>query len=100
MHAKYSGVFLPAQMRFSLGVFLATALMAGLGVQAKAQSMMDSIIYNKCAAAMAADFQKAGKTPAAGMIPKTCNCVVKTMNQSNNIDLAKQICTQQAMQAQ
>ena len=54
--------------------------MAYLGVQAKAQSMMDSIIYNKCAAAMAADFQKAGKSPAAGMIPKTSNCVVKTMN--------------------
>jgi hypothetical protein len=88
-------------MHFSSGVFLSAALtMTCFGVETKAQSMMDTIIYNKCSAAMAADFQKAGKTPPADMIPKTCNCVVKTIDQSHNIDLAKQICTQQAMQAQ
>ena len=88
-------------MRFSSGVFLsATLMMACFEVETKAQSMMDTIIYNKCSAAMAADFQKAGKTPPADIISKTCNCVVKTIDQSHSLDLAKQICTQQAMQAQ
>lgn len=32
------------------------------------------------------------------MVQKTCNCVLNTMNQTHNIDLAKQTCTQQAMQ--
>ena len=60
--------------------------------------MMDQMIFSKCSAAMNADFQKAGKTPPDGMVQKTCNCVVKTMDQTHNIDLAKQTCTQQAKQ--
>jgi len=47
---------------------------------------------------MNADYQKAGKTPPDGMVQKTCNCVVTTMDQTHNIDLAKQTCTKQAMQ--
>jgi len=32
------------------------------------------------------------------MVQNTCNCVVKQMDQTHNIDLAKQICAQQATQ--
>ena len=88
-------------MRFALVCSLAattTAVIAGFGSAAQAQSMMDQMIFSKCSAAMNADFQKAGKTPPDGMVQKTCNCVVKTMDQTHNIDLAKQTCTQQAMQ--
>ena len=61
--------------------------------QAKAQSMMDQIIFNKCSSAMQADYQKAGKTPPAGLVTKTCNCVVKEVDATHNIDTAKTICT-------
>jgi len=87
-------------MRLALALPLAAAaaLLASLGSGAQAQSMMDQIIFSKCSAAMNADYQKAGKTPPDGMVQKTCNCVVTTMDQTHNIDLAKQTCTKQAMQ--
>ena len=46
---------------------------------------------------MAADFQQAGKTPAPGLIDTTCNCVVQQINTTHNIDLARTICSKQAM---
>ena len=88
-------------MRFALVCSLAaaaTAVTAGFGSAAKAQSMMDQMIFSKCSAAMNADFQKAGKTPPDGMVQNTCNCVVKKIDETHNIDLAKQICTQKATQ--
>lgn len=60
--------------------------------------MMDQMILSKCSSAMNADFAKAGKTPADGLVQKTCSCVVKKIDETHNIDLAKQLCTQQAMQ--
>lgn len=74
------------------------ALLGGFGSAAQAQSMMDQMIFSKCSSAMNADFAKAGKTPADGLVQKTCNCVVKTVDQTHNIELAKQTCSQQAMQ--
>ncbi len=88
-------------MRFALLFSLVastTAALAGFGPAARAQSMMDQMIMSKCTSAMNADFQKAGKTPPDGMVQKTCSCVVKKIDETHNIDLAKQICTQQAMQ--
>ena len=88
-------------MRITLLLSLAattTAVLAGFGPDAQAQSMMDQMILSRCASAMNADFQKAGKTPAPGSVQKTCSCVVKKISETHNIDLAKQICTQQAMQ--
>ena len=61
----------------------------------KAQSMMDQMIFSKCSAAMQADFDKAGKTPAPGLISKTCNCVVKQVDLTHNVEAAKTICTSQ-----
>lgn len=88
-------------MRFTvaLPVAIAAITLAGLGSEGRAQSMMDQMIFSKCSSAMTADFQKAGKTPAEGLVQKTCSCVVKTVDQTRNIELAKQTCTQQAMQA-
>ena len=63
--------------------------------QVKAQSMMDQMILSKCSSAMQADFDKAGKTPAPGLISATCGCVVKQINLTHNIDTAKTICTSQ-----
>jgi len=89
-------------MRFTLLFSLAastTAVFAGFASVAQAQSMMDQMIFSKCSSAMSADFQKAGKIPPDGMVQRTCSCVVKKIDETHNIDLAKQICTQQAKQA-
>ena len=61
-------------------------------------NMMDQIILSKCSAAMQEDFQKAGKTPPAGMVPDTCNCVVAQMKKRQSIDQAKTVCTEQSLQ--
>lgn len=77
---------------------LIPAALLSLGIpSARAQSLMDQAIYSRCSAAMAADFQKAGQTPAPGLIQQTCNCVVNQINTTHNIDLAKTICSKQAM---
>lgn len=72
------------------------ALLSVVMPAAMAQSLMDQAIYSRCSAAMAADFQQAGKTPAPGLVEQTCNCVVKQINTTHNIDLAKTICSKQA----
>jgi hypothetical protein len=59
-----------------------------------AQSMMDQMIFERCSAAMQSDFEKAGQTPAAGLIQSTCGCVVKQINATHSIDLAKKLYTQ------
>lgn len=60
--------------------------------------MIDQIILGKCASAMQADFQKAGKTPPAGMVDSTCSCVVDQMKHRQSIDQAKTTCSQLAIQ--
>jgi hypothetical protein len=45
---------------------------------------------------MNADFAKAGKTPPAGMVAYTCNCVIQQVSARATIDQAKAICQQQA----
>jgi hypothetical protein len=78
---------------FSAAVALiALASPAGAG----AQSMMDQRVMAKCSAAMQADFDKAGKTPPAGLIQQTCRCVVQQLDATHNIEVAKNICRQQA----
>ena len=81
----------------SLISLAAAGCIGGLMPAARAQSLMDQAIYSRCSAAMASDFQKAGKTPAPGLIDNTCNCVVQQINTTHNIDLAKTICSKQAM---
>jgi hypothetical protein len=67
-----------------------------LAAPARAQSMLDQIIQQKCSAAMQADFAKAGKTPPAGLVQQTCTCVVQQMQATHNLDMAKSLCSQQA----
>jgi hypothetical protein len=76
---------------------MAAALLSVAMPAARAQSLMDQAIYSRCSTAMAADFQQAGKTPAPGLIEQTCTCVVKQINSTHNIDLAKTICSKQAV---
>ncbi|MFZ9973903.1 MAG: hypothetical protein ACO3FK_06470 [Vulcanococcus sp.] len=61
-------------------------------------SMLNQIIFKKCSEAMAADFQKAGKTPPQGMVPDTCNCVVERMGKRQSIEQAKTFCSKQSIQ--
>jgi hypothetical protein len=63
---------------------------------ARAQSMQDALINHYCTRAMLADFAKAEKTPPAGMVAYTCNCVIQQVNARATIDQAKAICQQQA----
>jgi len=60
--------------------------------------MMDQMIFSKCSEAMNADYAKANQTPPDGMVQKTCNCVVKKISETHNIELSKQLCTKQATQ--
>lgn len=81
----------------SLSCLAAASAVCVLMTAARAQSMLDQAVYSRCSAAMASDFQKAGKTPAPGLIDKTCNCVVQQINTTHNIDLAKTICSKKAL---
>lgn len=72
-----------------------TVCIAMLSSKAEAQSMMDQIVYNKCSAAMSADYQQAGKTPPAGLVDNMCQCVVKQMTQLHSIEAAKTVCIAQ-----
>jgi hypothetical protein len=83
-------------MRASL--FSAAAALIALAFPAgsDAQSMRDQKVMTKCSAAMQADFDKAGKTPPAGLIQQTCSCVVQQLDATHNIEVAKNICRQQA----
>jgi hypothetical protein len=58
--------------------------------------MQDALINHYCTQAMNTDFAKAGKTPPAGMVAYTCNCVIQQVNSRATIDQAKAICQQQA----
>lgn len=69
------------------------SVLAFLVSPARAQSMMDQMILQRCADAMQSDFQKAGQTPSPGLINQTCACVVKQINATHNIDIAKKLCT-------
>jgi len=70
------------------------AFVAPTAVQA--QSMLDQMVIKKCTAAMQADFDKAGKTPPAGLIQQTCGCVATQLDATHNLEMAKTICKQQA----
>jgi hypothetical protein len=70
------------------------AFVAPTAVQA--QSMLDQMVIKKCTAAMQADFDKAGKTPPAGLIQQACGCVATQLDATHNLEMAKTICTQQA----
>ena len=60
-------------------------------------NMMQQIIVGKCSSAMQADFQKAGKTPPAGMVNETCTCVANGMlRRGQSLDQAKTTCVKQS----
>jgi len=61
-------------------------------------NMKDQMILGFCSRAMAADLDKAGKKPPAGMVDYTCGCVVQQINARASIDQAKTICQAQAQQ--
>ena len=83
-------------MRFTLFVASAALRGAGITLPARAESMLDQIVINKCSSAMQADVDKAGKAPPVGLIQQTCTCVAQQLNETHNIDAARAICTQQA----
>ncbi len=76
---------------------LALSLLA-LGLPRPAQAgMIEQLIYNKCVAAMQADYEQAGKVPPAGMVDFTCTCVVQKIFSQQSIHQAKTACTQLAL---
>jgi len=85
------------RLAFALPLTATAALLASLSSGAQAQSMMNQMILSKCSAAMKADYQKVGKMPPDGMVQKTFNCVVTTMDMTHNIERAKQTSIKQAM---
>jgi hypothetical protein len=84
-------------LRLSL-VAAAAVGITGFGPAARAESMMDQMIFSKCSSAMNADFAKAGQTPPDGLVQKTCDCVVKKISETHNIEVSKQLCTQKLTQ--
>ena len=80
-------------------IALASALLVGAAVAPESAhaNMMEQIITSKCAEAMQADFQKAGKTPPAGMVSFTCSCVADGMlRKRQSLEQAKSFCVKQA----
>lgn len=78
---------------------LGSALLFGASMlpQSAGANMMEQIITSKCAEAMQADFQKAGKTPPAGMVEATCSCVAEGMlKKRQSLEQAKSLCVEQA----
>ena len=86
---------------YRAGLVALTLCLPMLGAPTQAQvgaNMKDQLIFGYCSRAMAADLDKAGKTPPAGMVDHTCGCVVQQINSRANIDQAKAICQAQAQQ--
>lgn len=85
----------PSAALFTLG---STLLLGALVMpQSAGANMMEQIITSKCAEAMQADFQKAGKTPPAGMVEATCSCVAEGMlKKRQSLEQAKSLCVKQA----
>ena len=85
----------PASM-LRLPLLFACASAALVAAPAHA-NMMQQIIVGKCSSAMQADFQKAGKTPPAGMVNDTCTCVANGMlKKGQSLDQAKTTCVKQS----
>lgn len=85
----------PSAALFALG----STLLLGASVmpQSAGANMMEQIITSKCAEAMQADFQKASKTPPAGMVESTCSCVSNGMlKKRQSLEQAKNLCVKQA----
>jgi len=79
-----------------LPFLIACAGAALVGAPAHA-NMMQQIIVGKCSSAMQADFQKAGKTPPAGMVKETCTCVANGMlRRGQSLNVARDTCVQQS----
>ncbi len=83
-------------MRAPLASAAATLIAWAVPSVVQAQSMLDQIVIKKCTSAMQADFDKAGKTPPAGLIQQTCDCVATQIEATHNIEMARSICTKQA----
>lgn len=90
--------FTTAAVCFGTPLLATLAAAALLAPRPAAANMIDQIIFGKCSEAMQNDFKKAGKTPPAGMVPDTCNCVVAQMKKRQSIDQAKTTCSNQSLQ--
>jgi hypothetical protein len=80
---------------------LVTAMALGtagaMAPTAQAQSFRDNVINQRCTKAATDDFAKLAKTPPAGFIPFTCNCVVQEINAQVPVDQARATCKAQAI---
>ena len=71
--------------------------LAGLAALPPARAgMVENMILSKCSEAMAADFQKSGKTAPPGAISDTCNCVLTRWQQKFGLNTAIQTCSADA----
>ena len=90
-------LFWVSSRRRPWALLVATSCILGVTIPgARAQTMQDALINHYCTQAMNADFTKAGKTPPAGMVAYTCNCVIQQVSARATIDQAKAICQQEA----
>jgi hypothetical protein len=69
-----------------------------LGLPRRAHAgMIEQLIFNKCAAAMQAEYDQAAKVPPPGMVDFTCSCVVEKIFSQQSIHQAKTTCTRLAL---
>ncbi|MEB3235830.1 MAG: hypothetical protein VKM98_10430 [Cyanobacteriota bacterium] len=73
-------------------ILLSEVLLLGLAPAQAGPNMKDQLIVYFCSRAIRAEFQKAGKTPPAGMVASTCDCVVQKVAARASIEEAKAIC--------
>lgn len=81
----------------SVLTLLTASLATGPAAAQVGANMKDQLIFRVCRKAMAADFQKAGKSPPAGMVEDTCGCVVQEINRRASIQQAKATCQAKAL---
>jgi len=75
--------------RWGVVVFAVIALTAPRPTQA---NFKNNIIFSGCAAAMRKEYEQANKQLLLSQLNKTCDCVVKQINNRKNIDQAKTSC--------
>lgn len=73
-----------------LGLIAVSSLSAPAPARA---GMVENMILSKCGEAMLADFKKAGRTPPAGMVDETCQCVLTGWQQKKGLDTSIKSCS-------
>jgi hypothetical protein len=59
-------------------------------------NMVKQIMVGRCSGAMQDDFNKAAKTPPAGMVEETCGCIADGYGKGQSMDMVKAICVKQS----